>query len=316
MKKFIILMSVFSISACDKLSTTKSNEENKKSNIEVSSSTQTLKATVNTVTNPCLDKNLIQSVKQGIIDRANEIITTKESQDFSYLTYPLIQNTAITFSNISEPTKFMGKDNVCEASVTIEYVGDSETPASTVQQMVKFLEKDLPYSTDPLAQIFNGQAYQKQLQKFGLNQYNLDGIRSINGNVFETSVQYIPTKTYNEAGEAQQGWTANFGEMPSVIATTAAYDILIRNLNKRTNNSSDVAKAPPQPVEPMEEPDSIEMPLSKKSSNRTEAQESNDLAEKQQEWEEEQSRKADELDKDLQKQLEESSQNDSKITIK
>lgn len=326
MRNLAILIPILMISACDKLPIGKKNQEEKKSGAAVASSTQSIESTINTVKNPCLDKDLIQGVKQGVIDRADEIITTKESQEFSYLTHPLIQDTVITFYNISEPHEFMNKENVCEASIKVEYIGDEETPPSTLQQMVKFLSTDLPYSSDPIAQMFTGQAYQKQLQKFGLNQYSLDDIRSINGNVFETTIRYTSTKTYTENGQAQQGWSAYFGETPSLLATTAAYDILVRNLNKQKNKSAQAPQEATQTEgESIPEPRSNEIPESEKSSNQTLTKETNDLVKKQKEkdqakqqqkWEEEQSRKADELDEQLQKQLDDSSQSDDEIVIK
>ena len=321
MRKLAILLPILMITACDKLPFSKNKQEEKQSASTVASSTQNIESTINTVKNPCLDKDLIQGVKQGVIDRADEIITTKESQEFSYLTHPLIQDTVITFYNISEPHEFMNKESVCEASIKVEYIGDEETPPSTLQQMVKFLSTDLPYSSDPIAQMFTGQAYQKQLQKFGLNQYSLDDIRSINGNVFETTIRYTSTKTYTENGQAQQGWSAYFGETPSLLATTAAYDILVRNLNKRKNKTAQTSQeTQPSEGESIAEPSSNESSESEKPSNQIVTKEANDsvkkqkeneLARKQKEWEEEQSKKADELDNQLQKQLNDSSKSDS-----
>lgn len=318
MKKLATLLPILLLlSACDKMPFGGQKQNNQASATTPASTPKNIETAINKAVNPCLNKELIQGVKEGILDHADELITTKESQEFANLTYPLIQEVDITFYNISEPHKFMDKENVCEASVQVEYIGDDDTQASIVQQLAKFLSTDLPYSSSPIGQIFTGQAYQKQLEKFGLNKYNLDDIRSINGNTFESNIRYIAETTYSEDGQAHQGWKAYFGQTSSLIATTAAYDILLRYAKRSKQNNSQDSEQPDNSeniAAPSNEPTTPthqDNPTPKKTTESTQDREL-----KQKEWNAEQARKAEELDKALQEQLNSASEDSEGIKIK
>lgn len=318
MKKFATLLPIFLLlSACDKVPFGNQKQNSQASVATPASAPKNIETAISKAVNPCLDKELIQGVKEGILDRANELIITKESQEFANLTYPLLQEVKITFYNISEPHKFMDKENVCEANVQVEYIGDDDTQAATVQQLAKFLGADLPYSSSPIGQIFTGQAHQKQLEKFGLNKYNLDDIRRINGNTFESSIKYTPETTYTEDGQARQGWEAYFGQTSSLIATTAAYDILLRYAQQSRRNNTQNPQQPEAsesiaaPSNESEVPPHKDSPTPKKNTDSAQDREL-----KQKEWNAEQARKAEELDKALQEQLNSASEDGEGIKIK
>lgn len=201
-KLAFLIPSFLLMTACDKLPFNKEKKENIAS-VASAATSNNLEAAINTVKNPCLDKNLIQSTKQGILDKAKKTLSKEMSErkiniDIAQ-TEKLIDTATLTFDDISTPeinNQNPQDSNWCNAKVIISYNKDN---IAEISQNLKKFTGNFPVSI------------------------------KTTDNGFESGIKYRQTKSYTENGSSKIGWEAIWGELPDYIAAYAMMDSFMQN---------------------------------------------------------------------------------------
>lgn len=202
--------------------------------------------------NPCVDSAMIDSIKQGMRDKAYELIRTKSgghlhsklNQDMS----DGIFGADITFSNI-----YASVDGGCDATVTISYYGNEKTSKNIMSDIAILMNKNIP-QTYTAMDITTGFMLQKSIEELYVNRLNIKNL-TMDGKSASGSISYHTQEYFSEDGTTQNGWQAHWGIMPNMLAAVVFYDVSVQEINRQLKLGQKLQKQRQQQVEEQAESD-------------------------------------------------------------
>lgn len=222
----LMLLSAALMTACDSSTNTSDDAE-----------TATKENLVEKTGNPCLESWAIDTMKEHIKERAEELVTNKYGE--GTIDSSLLYGAEISFDYISQPTTLENGDLSCSAKVTVFYLGDDLSSNELAANYAKLVNTNIGYNSNPFANAYSGYSIKEELSSMGISEFNINEFSDISGNTFSTQMEYELRKTYSENGEEQQSYQAGIGKPAAMLATIALLDKFIQK-NKSSNSVSGV----------------------------------------------------------------------------
>lgn len=189
--------------------------------------------------NPCLDSWAIDTMKEHIKERAEELINTKYGA--GAIDASLLYGSEVSFDYISQPTTLENGDMSCSAKVTVSYLGNKSSSNELAVNYAKLVNTNIEYNSNPFANAYSGYGIRQELTSMGISEFNINEFSDIVGNTFSTQMDYELRKTYSENGEEQQSYQASIGKPAAMLATIALLDKIIQK-NKKTEDASGIGR--------------------------------------------------------------------------
>jgi hypothetical protein len=186
--------------------------------------------------NPCLDTDLIDSIKKGVFDNTESLIVGFFGQEV--LNSKLLEKSSIKFENISQSEQFENDEISCSARVVVDYNGNTNTENFLASRMIYLADVSKQYYTNPFA--FTGFNTDKlrTYAFFGVDHNTIGNYSNLIDNSFAYDLEYSTKTTFSESGESNRIYEADIKPIGGMLATMISEDIFYQAENGLINKSN------------------------------------------------------------------------------
>lgn len=175
--------------------------------------------------NPCLDSAVLSALKQDIKDQALILANIRHA---SVINTERLQQSEISFDQISTPTSIGNGDVICEATATVRYNANEEYAYGSMGSGYMQIMRAYP----SIRGDFDAQMTVNEVKEMGITEYDVDDFTNVVDNQFSYRISYDLMTTYSEDGQPQQSYQAALAKPAGLLAVIATLESMAENHQK------------------------------------------------------------------------------------